>query len=253
MPTSPDTDAHWRALGDVNPYYAVCSDPRFAGRSLDVEAATAFFQSGREDIASFHSLLQAHFAAPDRFEAALDFGCGVGRLLAPMARRADRAVGVDISEGMRRLAVGRLLEEGLSRTTVLASLEEAAAVGPYNWVNSFIVLQHIPPLRGEALIEQLARITAPSGFVSLHVTAARDARHRQHRFRLPWSGLRTKLKRALGQQHTLPAGAELITMFDYDLTKVLRILEGAGFGGFFLLPTNHGGHYGYIVFGQKGA
>lgn len=251
MPALPDTDAHWRTLGEVNPYFGVLSDPRFLGTALSAETAAAFYQSGADTVGHFHGLLRAHFKAPDRFGSGLDFGCGVGRLLAPMAHVADRAVGVDVSEGMRRLALAHLRGLGLEHASVAANLEDAAATGPFDWVNSYVVLQHIPPPRGEALIGQLAGLTAPGGFVSLHVTAARDRRHRLARFRPPWRGMRTKILRALGWTEAPPAGAELISMFDYDLTRVLRILEGAGFDGFWLLPTDHDGHYGYVIFGRK--
>jgi SAM-dependent methyltransferase len=61
----------------------------------------------------------------DRFDArpqvALDLACGTGRVGAEMARRGYRAFGVDLSEGMARIAV----EQGRLR----AAVQDARALG----------------------------------------------------------------------------------------------------------------------------
>ena len=51
--------------------------------------------------------------------------------------------------------------------------------------------------------------------------------------------------------HNLPVGQ--IWMYDYDLSKVLRILNLAGIEELKLVSTDHDGHHGVIIFGRKTA
>ena len=105
-------------------------------------------------------------------KSALDFGCGVGRLLIPLARICGQAVGVDVADDMLALARKHIVE-----TNVDASVYGSIPERQFDWVNTFIVLQHIPPLRGYEIIRQLWHATAPNGVFSFHVTIFKEASH----------------------------------------------------------------------------
>jgi len=49
----------------------------------------------------------------------------------------------------------------------------------------------------------------------------------------------------------LPVGQ--ILMYDYDLSRVVRLLNLAGIEEIRLVSTNHDGHHGFIILGQKTA
>lgn len=247
MGSQRDTDADWNHLGKTDPFWAVITDERFRAEQIDDAAREAFYASGQTNIRQFHVALQRYFAAPDRFEACLDFGSGLGRLLFPIASMADRAVGVDVAQSMRDLCQQRLNELDQAHVRLVANPIEAAAFGPFDWVNSYIVLQHIPPVRGLELIAQLVTSLKPSGFLSLHVTTFREP-HLSHRettgaLRALLRQIRSRLfpNRDLGQ----------ITMYDYDLGQVLELLTRNGCPRFVLEHTNHGGHHGYMIYAQK--
>jgi SAM-dependent methyltransferase len=127
-----DTDEDWRLLGDGDPYWAVCTDEAYRAGAMTAEARERFFESGSSYVVTNHSLLKRHFNAPDRFGAVLDFGCGVGRLLIPWSRVADRAVGVDVSPGMLALSASNAAEAGRDNVQTAASLDEAAPQGPFD-------------------------------------------------------------------------------------------------------------------------
>lgn len=240
-----DTDRDWRRLGETAPYWGVVSLPEFAGKELHGEARERFFASGGLDLAWFRAALEQRLGAQAEFSSALDFGCGVGRMLLPMRARAGRVAGVDVSDAMRAAAARHLAEAGHTDVALFRTPDEAAALGPYDWVNSYIVLQHIPPRRGYRLIAQIAAMVAPQGALSLHVTAFRDAAlAAPSPFRSPLRHLLWRMTMA-----SRPAGS--VTMYDYDLSRVLAILARAGLGRFNLEHVAHGGHHGFMIYARR--
>lgn len=247
MSSERDTDSDWNQLGEVDPFWAVITDERYRAAHMDSAAREAFYQSGLGNINQFHAALKHYFSAPDHFEACLDFGAGVGRLLVPMAQRAQHGVGVDIANSMRAICQTRLDDLGLSHVKLVATPKEAAAFGPFDWVNSYIVLQHIPPARGMVLIEDLLAMVSPGGFLSLQVTTHREARL------LPQdnAGPARKLLRQVRRSLLSSPDIGQITMYDYDLGQILALLTRAGCPRFVLEHTDHGGHHGYMIYAQK--
>lgn len=233
-----DTDADWRELGAREPYWAVLSHPDYLARNLTPERLAAFYASGEafvDDLLSrFEALFGARPAGP-----ALDFGCGAGRLAEPMAQRMGEAVGFDISPGM--------LDQARRRGGQALYVSELPD-GPFAWINSFIVLQHIPPARGLSLIEAMLARLAPGGFVSLHLTTWREPRHETPAAR-GWRQLAWPVARGL--RAAPPVGT--ILMYDYDLSAVMRRLTQGGIGETTLVPTNHDGHHGAILLGRRQA
>jgi ubiquinone/menaquinone biosynthesis C-methylase UbiE len=99
----------------------------------------------------------------------LEVGCGTGRLLAPIAGFARRAVGVDLSAGMLAHARARGLDVVHGSATALpiadASVDVACA---------FKVLAHVPDVRGA--LAELARVVRPGGWVLAEFYNARSLR-----------------------------------------------------------------------------
>ena len=236
-PADRDTDADWRELGATQPYWGVLTHPDYRTENLTPANLEAFYASGGEYIGDVVRRLKVITGKPARGRA-LDFGCGTGRLAEAMTAYAKTVTGFDISPGM--LAEAR--KRGGKATYV-----DALPDGPFDWINSFIVFQHIPPERGLKLIEDLAARLAPGGLVSLHVTIWREA-HLKER---PARGLRRLVRPLIRRWRLarLPAGT--IRMYDYDLSAVTERLNRAGVGEVSLVPTDHGGHHGVILLGQK--
>lgn len=227
-----DTDADWRELGVTQPYWGVLSHPDYRAENLTPQRLEAFYASGTQYVDDVLARFQTLFGARPA-GTALDFGCGAGRLTEAMAVRVAEATGYDISPGM--------LVEARKRGGK-AFYVDALPDGPFDWVNSFIVLQHIPPARGLALIEALLASLAPGGFASLHLTFWREP----HLAPAPaprWRRL------ARGLRGGPPVGS--ISMYDYELSAVLKAFTRAGFGELTLVPTDHGGHHGAIVLGRR--
>lgn len=229
-----DTDADWRELGAREPYWGVLTHADYLSQNLTPERLDAFYASGESYVDDLLARFARLYGATPK-AAALDFGCGAGRLTEAMAARTASATGYDISPGM--LAQAR-------KRGGRALYVEALPDGPFDWINSFIVLQHIPPARGLSLIEALLARLAPGGFLSLHLTIWRDARLEPAR---GWRSLARPVVRSL--RPAPPVG--VISMYDYDLSAVMRRLEEAGVGETTLVPTNHEGHHGVIILGRR--
>lgn len=239
-PIDRNTDADWAELGRSQPYWGVLSHPDFRSENITPERIESFYATGRDYIAQIVAQLERHTGARPQGRA-LDFGCGVGRLAEAMTEYAAEVTGVDISPGMLELARAR--DRGVTYVG-------APPAGPFDWINTFIVLQHIPPERGLGIIEDLLSRLAPGGLISLQVTIWRDARHEYQPTRTGIFGRRAEAmhRRMLREQ---PVGQ--IFMYDYDLSKVMRLVNRAGIEEVSLVSTDHDGHHGVIILGRKTA
>lgn len=158
------TDLQWAHWGEVEPYYAVYTDPRFRRSAIKANVGE-FFASGEAEVAGYLAF-QDQIFPNRRFGRMLDFGCGVGRLLIPLSRRYQHAVGVDISPAMIALAQKHAGEAGLTHVSFATSLDSLEA-GTFDYVHSTAVLQHLPANRQLAVTKSILRLLAPGGIFSL--------------------------------------------------------------------------------------
>src|SRR5580700_9118948 len=95
-----NTDRAWEYFGRENPYFGVLTRDRYSRERLDGDGRAAFFASGEEYVAEMFDTTQKELRPDFQPIRALDFGCGVGRLALPLARRCQEVVGVDVSDSM---------------------------------------------------------------------------------------------------------------------------------------------------------
>src|SRR5580704_8517953 len=91
------TDAEWEKWGQRDPYFGVLTDNRFRQKRLTADTKAEFFASGARDIDHVFQVCREHICPDFRPRSALDFGCGVGRLVIPLAALVEHVVGVDVS------------------------------------------------------------------------------------------------------------------------------------------------------------
>jgi SAM-dependent methyltransferase len=228
----------WERIAASEAFFGVLTADKYRASELTPERIAEFYATGEADIDWVIGTFQRVFGAAPSGATALDIGCGVGRLARAMRPHAARVIGYDVSDSMLALAK-KHAGEGVDYVTDFPA-------GPFGWINSFVVLQHIEPSEGLALLKRALAGLAPGGFASIQVTAWRTAHQ------LP-TGLR-KLKRAahfaLARAGVRPAEA-LIQMHDYSLTDVVQAFVEAGIEEQHLVHTDHGGHHGVWVFGRK--
>jgi hypothetical protein len=118
--------------------------------------------------------------------------------------------------------------------------------GPFDFVHSFIVFQHIPPALGYRLVDAILDRLAPGGAGMLHFAHARRAPLAR---RLAHSARRSSpvIHRMLNVLQRRPWSWPLMAMYEYDLSRLLEILQQRGFTRIGGRLTDHGGHLGVML------
>jgi 2-polyprenyl-3-methyl-5-hydroxy-6-metoxy-1,4-benzoquinol methylase len=246
-----DPDESWREFGRSDPYFGVLSDERYRAANLDEAALAAFFATGEEHVAGVMATIGKYLGAPGPAGEALDFGCGVGRLVLPLARRFESVVGVDISDAYLEEAAWNRDRAGLSNVTFAGSLE-ALKGRQFDLVHSYIVFNHIPWIRGKSLIGDLFALIRPGGAMALHVLHHRKAGPLRRaaswarRNFLPLHWLTNLMRRR-------PVFEPLMQGNRYPLDELLPFLAGLGAEGLHLrFEPAEGGDVFAFVFLVKG-
>lgn len=247
----------WSPLGERDPYFAVCNEPQYRIGRMDAAARAAFFAGGEEHIAWVGEFVRSTVAPDFAPRRALDFGCGVGRLTLPLARRASEVVGCDVSTAMLAEAERNRVASGLTNVRFARSDDRLGDVdGTFDLLHSFIVFQHIPPARGIAIAGALLDRLRPGGVGALHFTYGRTApawRRAVHRVRRAVPAVNVAVN--LAQRR--PAHAPMFPMFEYPLDVLFGVLSARGCERVHASFTNHGGHLGALlvfrIAGEDGA
>jgi SAM-dependent methyltransferase len=168
--------ARWEEIAKQDPMWAILAFPdRKYGRWDDDQ----FFRTGAERIEQF----VAHGAAlgrPVAHGAALDFGCGVGRLTRALTPHFDAVTGVDISETM--VAKASELNGDLDNCTFRRNDRgdlTLFADRTFDFVVSDIVLQHLPDeVAVDGYLCEFVRVLRPGGLLVFQLPAALPLAHR---------------------------------------------------------------------------
>lgn len=161
MTTSATYRQDWEAIADLDPYWAVLSDPDRKHHGWDEDE---FFATGRREVTE-RLEVASELGLPRNHGQALDFGSGLGRTARELASHFDRCVGLDITEAM--------LMRARKLNAHVTNLEFVRADGSeplpfadqsFDAVYTNIVLQHLPSTgHARAAIEELARVTGVGG------------------------------------------------------------------------------------------
>jgi SAM-dependent methyltransferase len=248
------TDDVWEHYGSHAPYYGVLTDPIYRGRQVDDAARSAFFASGEEHVKHVLSTVRTHIDPTFRPRHGVDFGCGVGRVVVPLASHCERVTGVDVSTSMLEEARRNCDRYGVRNAQLLMSDDELTLLRePYDFVHSFIVFQHLAPERGLRVAHRLIDQLEPGGIAVLHFTyATRIARWRRA---LRWTRSRVRpinslVNLARHRPHDLPT----MRMSHYDLNSLVELIHvRANPNRIHLELTDHGGALGVLIYAQKGA
>jgi 2-polyprenyl-3-methyl-5-hydroxy-6-metoxy-1,4-benzoquinol methylase len=168
------TDRSWQKWGEMAPYYGVLSDEKFSSQNIK-QNRDFFFETGEEFICQVVQRYEQAFGLLSHGRA-LDFGCGVGRLTLPLARRFDEVIGLDVSPGMIAEAQKNALDFNILNINFQLSDDDLSCVASqFDFINSYIVLQHIPVERGMAILRSLLSRLNPGGGFMLHFSLRRRA------------------------------------------------------------------------------
>jgi len=246
-----NSDEDWELFGKTDPYFAVLTAPEYRGQLSDA-ARSKFFASGEKHIETILSIVRERLDPAFAPERALDFGCGVGRLLIPLAARCREVTGIDISPSMLAEARRNCDAVGATNARLVQGDDELSGVnGSFDFVHSYIVLQHIPVSRGEDLVRKLAAMLSPNGVGMFHVTYDSGIGGFLSRLRY-WVRVRVPgAKRVVDLARGRPGRAPLMQMNEYSITRLLDVLRIEGCREAFVRFSDHGGARGVLLFARK--
>jgi SAM-dependent methyltransferase len=201
----------WEALARNDALGAILTDQTKSGGKWQLDE---FMATGESEVVTVMEHLRQIGHEPDFGGAALDFGCGVGRLTQALARRFASCTGVDISKEMVSQAE-RLNKYPHCRYVVNAESRLPFRDGEFAFIYCNIVLQHVPKRFAEEYLREFVRILGAGGILVFGVQdsfAMPDVASRVTRIRQILR-VRSRIKRALGSSegemlmHCLPEAA----------------------------------------------
>ena len=204
----------WDHLGRTDPLWAILTEP---GRRHGGWDAAEFFATGEREIAEVMDRAAA-FGLPVARGAALDFGCGVGRLTQALADRFEQVTGVDIAPAM--LEGARAYNRHGDRCRYLLNEHNhlhALGDGAFDLVYSRITLQHLPRRHIRAYLAEFVRVLRPGGLLVFQL----PDRYRRWQDRFSHGLYRTVARRILRD----PAVME---MYGLPRARVTAELEAHG-------------------------
>jgi len=279
MPTD-ETDRDWEFFANEDPYWAVLTQDRFRKKALSESERREFFSSGETHIDWVFSTIRHHIHPRFNPVKGLDFGCGVGRLLLPIARRCQTAVGIDVSDTMLREAEKNSQKENMKNISLVKGDDNCSNLtAGFDFINSFIVLQHIPCDRGVKLFHRLLELLNQGGVGAVHFTYshscfpvdAGSSNYEPGRKAVFLGGrdhlagikraIQNRLARSFQRKKPSPESnlesyklsVPTMQMNSYSLNPLFQILQEAGVREMHLAFTDHTGALGTVLFFRKGA
>lgn len=236
---------NWKEWGKKDPYYGVLSEEKFRMQHLSEQALKEFFDTGEAFVAQSRKRIQDRFGLDIAKGSILDFGCGVGRLAIPFARITQKEVwGLDISEDIIARAKAHAAAQGLEHLHFSAyDGARISNIPVVDFVNAYIVFQHIEPKQGMKLIRDLLEHTRHGGVFQVQVTYGhclprRVYAHFYLRTRFPlYNYLYSSLK------HRRFCREPVMQMNHYSPEKLFALFAGYS-DEVHVEFTNHGGHLG---------
>ncbi|HEU4523122.1 MAG TPA: class I SAM-dependent methyltransferase, partial [Thermoanaerobaculia bacterium] len=208
-----------------------------------------FFATGRVSVSHVLARYERHFGTLPRTRA-LDHGCGVGRLTLPLADHFASVLGLDVSPSM--VSEAQRNAHQLSVKNVEFGLADdllSSAPGEFDFVNSYITLQHIPVRRGLQILSRLIEKVRPGGGFHLHLSVRTDGIGSRS---LWWAshhipGVKIWQNICAGRPWNAPA----MQMNDYPLSRIVVQLAEHGISEFLMSTENHASFLTCSLIGKK--
>lgn len=243
-----NTDREWEKYGSTDPYFGVLTEEKYLKENLTDENKDAFFASGSSEIAEVLATVRKQFSPDFIPMRSLDFGCGVGRFVLPLAEISELAVGVDISESMLYEAKRNCDARSIENVSFVKSDDSLSLLtGRYNFIHSTIVFQHIPIKRGMRIFARLLSHLEVDGVCVLQFTY--KANRQPARRIIAW--LKTYAPfvwPVINLIRGKPWSAPTMQMNEYDLNKLLFMLQDLKVSSLFVEFTDHNGHLGVKLY-----
>lgn len=244
-------DREWEKFGKNDPYYGVMVLDKFHKQDLDQNALAEFFTSGREHVEYIMDTTRALFGSDFAPSRALDFGCGVGRCVIPLARVCSRVVGVDVSASMIEEAKRNCTGQGVANVDLMTSVDDLSNIqGTFDLIHSSFVFQHIPHERAETIFARLVERLSENGVGSFDFLIHRNV----PAFATAMGFCRRNVplfNNLANLLHGKPFAEPLMEKVVHNLNRIVTILHDKGCGNLYLKLFRNGNQQHAILFFQR--
>jgi SAM-dependent methyltransferase len=244
-----NTDKDWEKFGKDDPYFGVITSDEFSGNKFSDEKLKKFMSSGEEYINNVCSNVKKYLDVGFKPMTSLDFGCGVGRLLIPISKISDKAVGIDVSTSMLSEAKKNLAKYNVSNAEVILSYNcDEIVANSFDFIHSFIVFQHIPVKRGFEIYTKLLGSLKSNGVGVLHFTFFNPTLHGIRGILNKYIPFIRIVKNVIkGRKLNAPD----MQMNEYDVNSLISVLYRQGVKNLYLEFTKHDEILGIIIYFKK--
>jgi trans-aconitate methyltransferase len=211
-----------------------------------------FFETGEEHIETMLSIIRDRLDPDSRPGARTRLRVRRRSSAHPAGDEMQEVTGVDVSSSMLTEARRNCDAAGASNVRLIQGADELTGVsGAFDFIHSYIVLQHIPVERGEGLVTRLASLLAPGGVAMIQVPYSTGRGTLGSRL-LYWArmnapGAKWALNLARGRTPTAP----VMQMNAYSVTRLLDLLSNTGCREVHVRFSDHNGARGALLFARK--
>ncbi len=263
-----NTDVEWEKWAKQDPYFGVITHEKFRSRNITEEAKIEFFESGSSHISHVLEVCRRHLDPGFSPKKVLDFGCGTGRLVIPLAEIAEHVVGLDVSDSILKEALKNCNEYSVQNVSLLKSDDNLSSLdGCFDLIHSSIVFQHIPVKRGKRIFINLLKHLKEGGICAIQFTYSRAIFRKS--YGVPPAGFSIKglskkverciislvkiakrLMRSLGISE-FPHQDPEMQMNPYNVNELFFIIQSVGIHNIHMEFTDHGGELGIFLYFRK--
>jgi SAM-dependent methyltransferase len=220
------SDSGWEAFAAREPYFAVLTAAPYLRANLTEEREREFFASGENYVEWLLHLIDRHLVKEFAPMSTLEYGCGIGRLAIPFARRPGRVFAVDRSPTMLETARREASRQGITHIEFQTPSDLFASGRQFDLINCYGVFQRLRPADGLALLGALVGCLGAGGVGVFHFpyrtrTSLLVETSRRLRARLPI------VNRFVNVLRGKPFDEPFIEAHAYALDDVFRTLDDA--------------------------
>lgn len=243
---------NWKKFGKEDPYYGVLAEERYRTGNITTDGLKDFFATGEQFVVETERRVQQYFDRSIADCSILDFGCGVGRLIIPFSKRTQKnTMGLDVSPDIIQKAEIHKLDQGVPNLQ-LKSFDgvNLPDLPRFDFINSYIVFQHIESSLGFSLLRQLLETLEKGGIFQVQITYGHElSRLTYYNFYLraklpPYNYLYSSWKNKR-------LGSEPIMQMNHYSPRKLFALFSKYSRSVHVEFTNHGGHLGAFYLLRK--
>jgi len=247
-----NSDKEWQKFTRKEPFHSGGIDlEKFRHDKLEKESVHEFFATGRDQIEYILTTIRERISPGFFPSRALDFGCGVGRIVIPLADVCPVVVGVDVSDTVMEEARNICNGRSLTKIEFYKSDDDLSEVpGNFDLIHSSFTFQHIALKRGEKILKRFVELLSDDGVGVVDLLIHRDVPKYIH--------VLGSVRKQVPFFHNLANLLEGKPFFEpyaeknvYDINRIVTMLYENGCGNLHLRLFRNGNHMDAFLFFQK--